>query len=108
MRQDQLLKIVSAVSFEKVGVLACRLHSVVFCAVILCFDDFSDHAVRRNIEDTVEMQSFRFSAAFPYADMLPAFAVYKVFECVPERLAERFFRMFLTVISKSAKEIPSL
>ena len=40
--------------------------------------------------------------------MLPAFAVYKMFERVPERFSKTFFRLLLVRIGESAKEVPSL
>ena len=105
-RRTERLKIVAPVSFEKVGVLVCRLHSVVFCVVILYFHDLSDHSVRRNVEDTVKMQSACFSAALPYADMFPAFAVYEVFQGVAKRLTETLFRMLFVREGESAKIAP--
>ena len=83
-RRAERLKIISAVPFEKVSILVRRLHPVVFGAVIFCFDDLSDHAARRNIEDAVEMQSSVFSAALPYADMFPAFTGDKMLERVAQ------------------------
>ena len=73
-RRAERLEIVAPVPFQKIGVLMRRLHSVVFGAVIFGFHDLSDHSARRDVEDTVEMQSACFTAALPYADMLPAFA----------------------------------
>ncbi len=83
-----------------------RLHTVVFGTVIPCFNHLSDHPVRRDIEDPVEMQSSGLSAALPYADMLPTFAVDKVFQGVTQGLLECFLRMQLIRERKGAKEIP--
>jgi len=81
-RRAERLKIVTPVPFKKVSVLVRRLHAVVFCAVIPRFGQFSDHSARRNVEDTVEMQSVCIPAALPYADVFPAFARDKVFKGV--------------------------
>ena len=83
-----------------------RLHPVVFGAVIFGLHDLSDHSARRDVEDTVEMQSACFTAALPYADMLPAFAGDEVFECVTERLTKTLFGMQRVRERKRAKEIP--
>lgn len=83
-----------------------RLHPVAFGAVIFGFHDLSDHSARRDVEDTVEMQSACFTAALPYADMLPAVAGDEVFECVTERLTKTLFGMQRVRERKRAKEIP--
>ena len=72
IRRAERLKIIASVPFEEVGVLMRRLHTAVFGVIVPRFDDLSDHASGRDIEDTVEMQSSRFPAALPYADMLPS------------------------------------
>ena len=83
-----------------------RLHSVVFGAVIFGFNDLSDHAARRNVEDTVEMQSAVFPAALPYADMFPTLAGDKMFERIAERFSKTFLRVQLIRERKRAEEIP--
>lgn len=93
LRRAERLKIISAVPFEKVGILVRRLHPVVFRAVILCFNDLSDHFARRNIEYPVEVQAVRIAAALPYADVFPAFASDKVLERIAERFSEALFGM---------------
>ena len=94
------------VPFKEVSILMCRLHTVVFCVVVRCFHDLSDHSVRRNIEDAVEMQSSGFSAALPYADVFPAFAGDKVLERIAQGLTEAFFSVLFVRKGESAKIAP--
>ena len=107
-RRAERLEIVPPVPFEKVGVLHSRLHSSVFRAVIPRLLQFSDHSARRDIEDAVEMQPFRISAALPYAYMFPTPAVYEVFQLIAQGRSETFFGMELTRERKRAEETPFL
>ena len=76
-----LLEIVSAEIPQKVRVLVCRLHSVLFGAVIADLFQFSHHSVFGDIEYPVEVQPLA-CGTLPHTDILPAFTTYKVLQSV--------------------------
>ena len=53
--RGNILEIVTPELFQKVGVLVCRLHTVVSRVLVFFFFEFSYHFAVGNIEDTVKM-----------------------------------------------------